>query len=84
MLKITKYYQTVFTFFVCLFCIAPMASAQSGLDRIHQKLIKKYENVEHISSTEFSEMGVDDLIVFDVRKEKEFAVSHIEGSIRAN
>jgi len=27
-------------------------------------------------------MSVDDVIVFDVRKEKEFAVSHIDGSIR--
>jgi len=82
MLKITKYYQALFIFFVCVFCIAPVAFAQSGLDRIHQKLIKKYENVEHINSDDFSEMNAEDLVIFDVRKQKEFAVSHIEGSIR--
>ena len=83
MLRINKFRQIVFLSFICAFCITPLtAFAQTGLERIHERLIKKYDNVEHISSTEFSEMGADDLIVFDVRKEKEFAVSHIEGSIR--
>jgi len=59
-----------------------LAHAQTGLERIHQKLIKKYDNVDHISSTEFSELNSQDLVIFDVRKEKEFAVSHIDGSIR--
>ena len=82
MLKMNQFYQAFFTFFVCVFFIVPVAFAQTDLERIHEKLIKKYQNVEHISSAEFSSIDVDDLVIFDVRKEKEFAVSHIEGSIR--
>lgn len=82
MLRANKFHQLVFTLFVCLFCITPVTLAQTGLERIHEKLIKKYQNVEHISSIEFSDLNVDDLVIFDVRKEKEFEVSHIEGSIR--
>ena len=82
MLKIIKLKINITTLLICLFFITPIAFAQTGLERIHDKLIKKYHNVEHISSSEFSKLDFDNLAIFDVRKEKEFAVSHIQGAIR--
>jgi len=84
MSKKIKVQQIVLTLLLCVFLIPSTVFAQAGLDRIHEKLIKKYQNVEHISGAEFSSINADELIVFDVRKEKEFAVSHIEGSIRVD
>lgn len=70
-------------FFISL-CISSNAFGQTELEKIHQKIIVDHEQVEHVSAEEFIEMEIAgaDIIIFDVRKKSEFAVSHLQNAIR--
>ena len=70
-------------FFISL-CISSNAFGQTELEKIHQKIIEDHEQVEHVSAEEFIEMETAgaDIIIFDVRKKSEFAVSHLQNAIR--
>lgn len=55
--------------------------AETELEKIHQKIALDYHGVEHISAAKLAQMNTSDLLVFDVREKKEFAVSHIQGAV---
>lgn len=57
---------------------------QSRLDDIHRKIIKTYPNLEHVSADEFEAFETDERVVFDIRNEKEFAVSHLQRAIQVD
>jgi len=52
------------------------------LEGIHQKIIATYDNVNHISHEDFIKIDSNRVVVFDVRQEKEFKVSHLDGAIQ--
>ncbi len=54
------------------------------LTKIHAKIERDYDNVEHIDAEAFSALNRDRVVVFDVRKEGEYDVSHIEGAVRVD
>lgn len=55
---------------------------------INQELIEKYPDVKHISAEDFTNQlnaqNRSNVILFDVRESKEYAVSHLNGTIRVD
>ncbi|MBO1254396.1 rhodanese-like domain-containing protein [Alteromonas sp. 5E99-2] len=54
------------------------------LDDIHQSIEKKYTNVQHIDGQSLRELKQSDVLIFDVRKPKEFKVSHLANAIQVD
>ena len=52
----------------------------SDLERIHAGIEASYDAVEHVSAEEFSSLDPDQIVLFDVREQDEFAVSHLPGA----
>ena len=48
-----------------------------SLDAIQVDLEKNYNNIVHIDGNSFSILNSENTLVFDVRQQKEFDVSHI-------
>jgi rhodanese-related sulfurtransferase len=57
---------------------------QSRLDKIHRDIVSKYSDVKHLGAVEFQAMEDSAVVVFDVREEEEFAVSHIDRAVRVD
>jgi rhodanese-related sulfurtransferase len=57
---------------------------QSRLDKIHRDIVTKYSDVKQLGAVELQSMKDSAVIVFDVREEEEFAVSHIGGAVRVD
>lgn len=57
-------------------------SAQSDLDKVHSSIEARYENIAHLNAQEFAKLDKNNVVIFDVRKPEEYAVSHIEGAVR--
>ena len=54
------------------------------LDDIHQSIEKKYTKVQHIDGQTLSELKQSGVLIFDVRKPKEFEVSHLTNAIQVD
>ena len=54
------------------------------LAKIHKKIVKDYDNVEHIDADAYQSLDAEKTVVFDVRKQSEFDVSHLDGAIRVD
>ncbi len=71
----------IFNFFILLFAFAITSTAVSSeLDDILKDVKEDYD-VRHISNKEFRELSANDVVIFDVRKLKEYQVSHIKNAI---
>jgi rhodanese-related sulfurtransferase len=53
----------------------------SDLGRIHYGIAASYDTVEHLAADDYSALDPDDVVLFDVRENEEFAVSHLPGAI---
>lgn len=75
---------TALLFILCYFPIgaASAAAGNEKLAEIHETIKHKYETLQHVNATQFETMSEDDLIIFDVREQSEFDVSHLTGAIR--
>ena len=70
--------------------IAPLVLAASlsaigpdeGLARIQAKIEREHPQISHIDGAEFDALPKSDVIVFDVREAREYAVSHLPGAVR--
>lgn len=62
---------------------ASAAGGNQKLDEIHKNITEKYQSLQHLNANNFETMD-DDLIVFDVREQNEFDVSHLGGAIRVD
>lgn len=52
-----------------------------GLVSYHNKILKTFPNVEHIGRTDFKQnLAPKDPVLFDVREQAEYDVSHIKGA----
>ena len=69
---------------LCLSLQANAALFSPDLDNIHEKIVNDYEQVEHLEATQLTEMDQTDIVLFDVREQKEFDVSHLEGAIQVD
>lgn len=75
---------------IFLFCLAQLSvTAQAGLfspdlDEIHDKIVEDYEQVEHLEASQLMEMDQENFVFFDVREQKEFDVSHLDGAIQVD
>ncbi|UTW44146.1 rhodanese-like domain-containing protein [bacterium SCSIO 12696] len=61
--------------------IAVVLEKRPSLEKIHQKIIADYDKVAHLSGAQFENLNRDELVVFDVREEDEYQVSHIDGAV---
>ena len=71
--------------------LSAVASAQvsvqdSRLSKIHSQIISDHPNLTHVSAAEIDALIGDDdnILLLDVREDKEFAVSHIDGALRVD
>lgn len=58
------------------------SDAAQRLAAFHESLIERYPGVAHLSADDLAAMADEEVVLFDVRKESEYAVSRIEGAIR--
>ncbi len=65
----------------CALCSSTMAN-DSVLTKIHNKIIKRYANIEHVEAANLEQWNADDVVIFDVREKSEYDVSHIDGAIQ--
>lgn len=70
-------------FFLVLLIISLAACEQDGLTWIDVKaeIQKEFPAVERISVSELKTIDLKDVLLVDVRKKEEFAVSHIPGAV---
>lgn len=54
---------------------------QPSLKTIHQEIIINYQGVVHLNAQEFTQLDQSQTIVFDVREEGEFKVSHLANAV---
>ncbi len=59
---------------------------QTQLEAIHQRIVSKFPDVKQISASAFEKLSADanDVVVFDVREQSEFEVSHLDGAIQVD
>lgn len=57
------------------------AKDNAALNAKHQKIIKDFPAVQHISNETLRNLSKDELILFDIREADEFEVSHMEGAV---
>lgn len=69
---------------ILFFVLSGVANSSLAMDerlgKIQLKLEQQYLDVSHIEADQFSKMDLENLVIFDVREEGEFAVSHISGA----
>ena len=56
----------------------------SDLERIQAGIEASHEGVEHIAADDFAKLSPSDVILFDVRENEEFEVSHLAGAIQVS
>jgi rhodanese-related sulfurtransferase len=54
------------------------------LAAVQTEIENRFERVDHITAAEMTAMAPAQLLIFDTRPAKEFAVSHIENALRIN
>ena len=57
---------------------------QAPLDELHTKIAREHPRIAHISADELVSGADRNVVVFDVREQEEFAVSHLDGATRVN
>ena len=55
-----------------------------NLETIQNDLEKKYDNISHIDGNNFSKLNREKTIIFDVREQNEFDVSHLPQAIQVD
>ncbi|MFT5395006.1 MAG: rhodanese-related sulfurtransferase [Gammaproteobacteria bacterium] len=70
-------------FFLFLLILSFVACDQDGLNwaNINAEIQEKFPKVERISVSELKTKDLQDVVLVDVRKKEEFAVSHIPGAV---
>jgi len=86
-----KYFTVIISFLFIIMgwpatAAAQNTSADKRLAKIHHTIQSDYPNLSHVSAEEMTAVlsGGDNILLLDVRKEKEYAVSHIDGAVRVD
>lgn len=56
--------------------------AKQDLDTFHQTILKRYPTVNHVPTYQLTQLNAENTLIFDVREQDEFEVSHISNAIR--
>ena len=71
---------------LCAACLLAAGVAQADGNRqladIHESIKHEFETIEHVDASRLEAMADQDLLVFDVRRQSEFDVSHLAGAVR--
>jgi rhodanese-related sulfurtransferase len=59
-----------------------LAKENKALAKMHEKIERQFPHVQHLDANNPILTRTDGIVVFDVREEKEYAVSHLENAIR--
>ena len=54
------------------------------LAKIHQRIRADLDNVKHLSADQFNALDSSEVVVFDVREEKEYRVSRLDNAIQVS
>lgn len=60
------------------------AEENEALVKQHQKILRQFSDVSHISTEDLANSLAEDIIIFDVRKRPEYDVSHMSGAIHVD
>ncbi|MCP5081934.1 MAG: rhodanese-like domain-containing protein [Alphaproteobacteria bacterium] len=61
-----------------------LAAKDRTLASVHSNVVKEFNSVRHISTQKFSTLERSKLVIFDVREDDEYAVSHLSRAIRVD
>lgn len=71
---------------LCTACLLATGVAQADGNRqladIHESIQHEFATIEHVDASRLEAMADRDLLVFDVRRQDEFDVSHLAGAVR--
>lgn len=62
----------------------PAAAKDRTLATVHSNVVEEFKTVRHISAGELSALERSKLVIFDVREDEEYAVSHLNQAIRVD
>jgi len=60
------------------------AAGSAKLAKIHDSIKNEFESVQHIEASRFELIPSDEVIIFDVRQQSEFDVSHLPGALHVS
>lgn len=61
-----------------------LAAKDRTLASVHSNVVKEFGSVRHMSAREFSALERSKFVIFDVREDDEYAVSHLSRAIRVD
>lgn len=61
-----------------------LAAKERTLKTVHANVVQEFKTVRHLSAQEMTALDRSKLILFDVREDGEFAVSHLKQAIRVD
>lgn len=64
-------------------CLVP-AAGSAKLAKAHDSIKAQFESVQHIEASRFETIPSDDVVIFDVREQSEFDISHLEGALQVS
>jgi len=72
------------TLMFAIFLMRPAFAEVFNLPTVKEEVLRDYKDVSHMETNELADMitAQKELLIFDVREEDEFKVSHIPGAIR--
>ena len=79
-----KYLHTILLLICTGFSGYSLALDADNLQQVHRSIVDKFDQVSHIDADSLQSLAPDDLIVFDVRENEEYRVSHLKDSIQVD
>lgn len=67
-----------------VFGAPPLEARDRTLASVHANVVKEYKTVRHLSAQELNGLDRSALVIFDVREDSEYAVSHLKDAIRVD
>ena len=76
----------IFMMLVIIAGLIPSTVAAFGfsLEATQKSIEKKYSNINHIDGSHFLKLNTEKTLIFDIRQQNEFDVSHIKKAIRVD
>ncbi|MDA9008917.1 rhodanese-like domain-containing protein [Alphaproteobacteria bacterium] len=65
-----------------LLIFVTVAATADKLSAVEEDVSQNYPSVDHLETSEFLRLNEEKVVLFDVREEDEFAVSHLPGAVQ--
>lgn len=79
-----KFRFTLIAAFLTAFTSLPAQAESAKLAKIHDSIKSEFESVQHIDASRFETIPSDDVVIFDVREQSEFDISHLAGAVHVS